>query len=314
MSHRDYHHHGGPQPYYRDDRAPPPPYRDEPPRGFAPPPPQPPPPPFREEQLAADSPRVDRERTCPFLVPCFVRKGAHSQPRDYHGLDGVPSDADVTEVHIYTWEDATLLELAELIRERIEDVRTKRVFREDRGSGAGAKRFPDQHFCMVYPDREGACAVASGNAPGLASRPSPASSLSFPFYPLCRLLCDQGVRLGEGRRQQEGAGGEKDAGQRGLPARRLPRRAFRRVKKNKLERLFSKSITTTTPAQRGRRRPQTVEKGARVPSRSHAHSMPTTRAATMRAPDNWRPSPPRCRSSAAAMSALTACTSLSTRV
>jgi hypothetical protein len=110
----------------------------------------------QQQQHPDDSPpRLDRERTCPFLLPVFVRLGDHSPPRAYHGTDGVPSDAHVSEMHIYTWEDATLLELAELVRERIEDVRTKRVFRDEVGQG-GVKRFPDQHFCIVYPDREGA--------------------------------------------------------------------------------------------------------------------------------------------------------------
>ena len=108
----------------------------------------------REPAHEEGPPRVDRERTCPFLVPVFVRQGDHSPPRAYHGMDGVPSDASVTELHIYTWEDATLLELAELVRERLEDVRTKRPYRDE--SGQSAKRFPDQHFCLVYPDREGA--------------------------------------------------------------------------------------------------------------------------------------------------------------
>ena len=112
------------------------------------------PPPEREPE------GVDRERTCPFLVPVFVRQGDHSPPRAYHGMDGVPSDASVTELHIYTWEDATLLELAELVRERLEDVRTKRPYRDE--SGQSAKRFPDQHFCLVYPDREGAFACPPG--------------------------------------------------------------------------------------------------------------------------------------------------------
>ena len=121
--------------------------------------------PYHHQQHPEDAPpRLDRERACPFLLPVFVRLGDHSPPRAYHGTDGVPSDAHVSEMHIYTWEDATLLELAELVRERIEDVRTKRAFRGEQGG----KRFPDQHFCLVYPDREGAC---GGRGEGLQRRP-----------------------------------------------------------------------------------------------------------------------------------------------
>lgn len=136
---RDYHHHQ----HHREQphpHQPPPPPRDYYEREG---------PPQHEEPL-----RVDRERTCPFLLPIFVRQGDHSPPTAYHGLEGVPSDLHVSEMHIYTWEDATLLELAELVRERIEDVRTKRAFRDE--AGPATKRFPDQHFCLVYPDREGA--------------------------------------------------------------------------------------------------------------------------------------------------------------
>jgi hypothetical protein len=101
-----------------------------------------------------EAPCVDRERTCPFLIRVFVRQGDHSSPRDFYGMDGVPCDDGVTELHFYTWEDANLLELAELVRERLEDARTRRHYK-DGAHGATIKHFPDQHFVMIYPDREG---------------------------------------------------------------------------------------------------------------------------------------------------------------
>jgi len=97
---------------------------------------------------------VDRSRTCPFLIRTFAAPRDHAPPHAYHGMDGVPNDPLCEEVDIYTWGDASLLELAELVRDRVEGARKKVVY--DPHSG---KRFPDLHFCCVYPDREGRYSV-----------------------------------------------------------------------------------------------------------------------------------------------------------
>ncbi len=91
-------------------------------------------------------PAVDRERTCPVLVRTFVGK-RHSEETEFRGLSGVPRGA--LELSLYTWGDATLGELAELIRERVEDVRARR------DEPGGARRKPTQRFAIVYPDRDG---------------------------------------------------------------------------------------------------------------------------------------------------------------
>ncbi|KAG9291570.1 hypothetical protein G9A89_021989 [Geosiphon pyriformis] len=56
---------------------------------------------------------VDREKTCPFLLRIFCQEGSH------HGLDKYTIDEQPTnhEVQIYTWKDATLKEIANLIKQ-----------------------------------------------------------------------------------------------------------------------------------------------------------------------------------------------------
>ena len=95
-------------------------------------------------------PLIDRERTCPVLVRTFVSK-KHSLETEYRGLAGVPR---ALELSLYTWGDATLGELAELIRERVQDARAKR-------DTPGGRRKPTLHFTIVYPDRQGCYVMKS---------------------------------------------------------------------------------------------------------------------------------------------------------
>ena len=78
-------------------------HRGGPPR---PPPPPPPaaPPPFR----------VDRERTCPLLLRVFPRVGGGQKEEEFEPGTPLPEQ----ELQIYTWLDATLGELGELLRVR----------------------------------------------------------------------------------------------------------------------------------------------------------------------------------------------------
>nr|CAG4636644.1 EOG090X0HU3 [Eubosmina coregoni]SVE70162.1 EOG090X0HU3 [Eubosmina coregoni] len=55
---------------------------------------------------------VDREKTCPMLLRVFCSVGRHHSLSEY-GRGSVPP----SELQIYTWTDATLLELTGLVRE-----------------------------------------------------------------------------------------------------------------------------------------------------------------------------------------------------
>ncbi|KAG2182296.1 hypothetical protein INT43_007223 [Umbelopsis isabellina] len=54
---------------------------------------------------------VDREKDCPFLLRLFCKSGGHHSGNDFD-LKRVPSK---DELQLYTWQDATLEEIAQLI-------------------------------------------------------------------------------------------------------------------------------------------------------------------------------------------------------
>ncbi|KAJ8602182.1 hypothetical protein CTAYLR_003514 [Chrysophaeum taylorii] len=87
-----------------------------------------------------DEGRVDRETACPFLLRLFFRTGGHHSSNDYPASDVVPSD----ELQLYTWEDCTLRELADLIKEQRPQIRRPRC---------------ELSFAIVYPDRQGRAVV-----------------------------------------------------------------------------------------------------------------------------------------------------------
>jgi len=81
--------------------------------------------------------KVDREKTCPLLLRVFTKLNGHHEKEEFaeHGKEPVGD-----EVQIYTWKDATLKELTELIR----------------GVRPAARRSPAKlSFAFVYPDRTG---------------------------------------------------------------------------------------------------------------------------------------------------------------
>ena len=80
--------------------------------------------------------KVDREKTCPLLLRVFPRLGGPHRPDDYDVRRGLPKD----EVQIYTWPDATLAELAELLRAV---------------PPANSKPRARLVFALAYPDRSG---------------------------------------------------------------------------------------------------------------------------------------------------------------
>lgn len=79
---------------------------------------------------------IDREKACPLLLRVFPKLGGHHRLEDYARRGQEPSD----EVQIYTWPDASLRELTELVQEV-----------------QPAARSPNARlsFAFIYPDRRG---------------------------------------------------------------------------------------------------------------------------------------------------------------
>lgn len=61
----------------------------------------------------AKPPALDRQKVCPMYVRLFCRLHGHHAPAEF-GRDRAPAADELT---IYTWRDATLAELADLIKE-----------------------------------------------------------------------------------------------------------------------------------------------------------------------------------------------------
>ncbi|CAA2969110.1 Hypothetical predicted protein [Olea europaea subsp. europaea] len=94
----------------------------------------PPPPP-----AAKPGPRfepVDREKTCPLLLRVFTKVGGHHTDGEFAVRGKEPKD----EVQIYTWMDATLRELTDLVKEVAPEAR---------------RRDAILSFAFVYPDKRG---------------------------------------------------------------------------------------------------------------------------------------------------------------
>ncbi|EEZ97816.1 histone deacetylase complex subunit SAP18 [Tribolium castaneum] len=76
---------------------------------------------------------VDRQKVCPFLLRVFVSSnGYHHKPTDYN-----KGNTPQNELQIYTWKDATLHELTQLVKEVNPEARRK-----------GTKF----SFSLVFPD------------------------------------------------------------------------------------------------------------------------------------------------------------------
>nr|CAG4645925.1 EOG090X0HU3 [Lynceus sp. MCZ IZ 141354] len=85
-----------------------------------------------EERKHEPQKPIDREKTCPLLLRVFYSTGRHHNVSDF-ARGSVPSN----ELQIYTWMDATLLELTSLIREVNPDSR---------------RRGTTFEFSVVFPD------------------------------------------------------------------------------------------------------------------------------------------------------------------
>ncbi|KAJ8632692.1 hypothetical protein MRB53_026028 [Persea americana] len=79
---------------------------------------------------------VDREKTCPLLLRVFTKIGSHHTKEDFAVRGKEPKD----EVQIYTWKDATLRELTDLVKEVAPTAR---------------RRDAKLSFAFVYPDKHG---------------------------------------------------------------------------------------------------------------------------------------------------------------
>ncbi|CAI9265035.1 unnamed protein product [Lactuca saligna] len=79
---------------------------------------------------------VDREKTCPLLLRVFTKIGGHHNQADFAVRGKEPKD----EVQIYTWMDATLRELTDLVKEVAPEAR---------------RRDAMLSFAFVYPTKTG---------------------------------------------------------------------------------------------------------------------------------------------------------------
>ncbi|XVF13238.1 hypothetical protein REPUB_Repub08aG0191400 [Reevesia pubescens] len=102
------------------------------PRNNQPLPPPPPPPLASRPRLEP----IDREKTCPLLLRVFTKTGSHHNEEDFAVRGKEPKD----EVQIYTWKDATLRELTDLVKEVAPEAR---------------RRNAKLSFAFVYPDKHG---------------------------------------------------------------------------------------------------------------------------------------------------------------
>ncbi|CAN6485175.1 unnamed protein product [Victoria cruziana] len=101
--------------------------------------PLPPPPQQRAPPGPPPRPRfepIDREKTCPLLLRVFTKIGTHHTKEDFAVRGKEPKD----EVQIYTWKDATLRELTDLVKEV---------------APAARRRDAKLSFAFVYPDKHG---------------------------------------------------------------------------------------------------------------------------------------------------------------
>ncbi|OXA65122.1 histone deacetylase complex subunit SAP18 [Folsomia candida] len=86
-----------------------------------------------EDISKPDLDKIDREKTCPLLLRVFCSTGRHNSPMDYTN-----GNTPANELQIYTWLDATLKEIAGLVKEVNPDARRHGTVFD---------------FSLVYPDK-----------------------------------------------------------------------------------------------------------------------------------------------------------------
>ncbi|XP_002509676.2 histone deacetylase complex subunit SAP18 [Ricinus communis] len=103
---------------------------------------------------------IDREKTCPLLLRVFTKIGNHHKMEDFAVRGKEPKD---DEVQIYTWKDATLRELTDLVKEVAPEAR---------------RRNAKLSFAFVYPDKHGRFVLRMvGMTHSSARRPDDSRSL-----------------------------------------------------------------------------------------------------------------------------------------
>jgi|EP00953_Heterococcus_sp_UTEX-ZZ885_P023545 histone deacetylase complex subunit SAP18 len=80
---------------------------------------------------------IERHKVCPLLLRCFWRHGVHHRPEQFQLDEALPTN---DELQIYTWQDASLREIATLVQ-GVNDLARRRNARLE--------------FSIVYPDRTG---------------------------------------------------------------------------------------------------------------------------------------------------------------
>lgn len=82
-----------------------------------------------------EEPKIDRQKSVPLLLRVFIKNGSHHTAEDFQGHEPTKD-----EIQIYTWKDASLRELTELVK----------------GVKAAARaRDARLSFSFVYPDTSG---------------------------------------------------------------------------------------------------------------------------------------------------------------
>ncbi|KMT00160.1 hypothetical protein BVRB_1g019780 [Beta vulgaris subsp. vulgaris] len=79
---------------------------------------------------------VDREKTCPLLLRVFTKIGSHHSKEDFAVRGKEPKN----EFQIYTWKDATLRELTDLVKEVTPEAK---------------RRHTRLSFAFVFPEKLG---------------------------------------------------------------------------------------------------------------------------------------------------------------
>ena len=100
---------------------------------------------------------IDRNATCPFLLRLFWTLGQHNRAAAYDlGRRLMPRN----ELHVYSWPDATLVELSALVRGALR----RRGRRSEAADAEGRARA--LHFMLVCPDPDYRGRSRAGNGGG----------------------------------------------------------------------------------------------------------------------------------------------------
>ena len=90
---------------------------------------------------------MGRDKIPPFLLRIFLQKGNHLQEKTLTGiLNGSKTRGTEDELQVYTWRDATLRELADLILDVVPETRE-------------FEKCLVLNFRLVYPGRRWGCAI-----------------------------------------------------------------------------------------------------------------------------------------------------------